>query len=358
MFTFQKLRFILLLLALGLVACKDKEHEAPEKFYDELKAKRASKVYKVKAGDTLSSIAKVHGHTYHDIARWNNIAPPYRIIAGQELQLFKKPYAKEQVSPLNKTKSPLAPKAKKKISKPPKYTSPDKTKSPLHLKQKSPTITPKNTVQGFSFDDYIVKKGDTLYSIGRHFKVDHYLITAANNILSPSQLHVGKKLKIPNIKQKHSEIKIAKNQLTITKNLRVNPQKTSIISNNNRNMLKFHCQWPVAGKILKVFSKTGNKGVEISGQIGQKVKAAASGKVVAVNTSLYGHGKFIVIKHNKLYMTAYSNNRRTLVKLGQKVKQGQVIAEIGQIGYKPPILKFEIRKNGKSIDPIRFLPRR
>ncbi len=123
-------------------------------------------------------------------------------------------------------------------------------------------------------------------------------------------------------------------------------------------MLKFYCQWPIDGKILKTFTKTGHRGIEISGYTGQKVKSVAAGIVVAVNASIYGYGKFVVIKHNNYYMSSYANNQRTLVKRGQMVKQGQVIAELGKIGYKAPLLKFEIRKTGKLINPMYFLPKR
>ncbi len=329
---FRTLRLLLLLAPLWIAACnKDKDY-SPEKFYDELRKQQATKSYTVKPGDTLSAIGARLGYSYRDIARWNNIDPPYQIMAGQELALLEPPRTTTEPSPLNNARSPLSP------------------------KPELPPPAPKKPPQSFTFQDYTVKKGDTLYSIGRHFKVDHYLISASNGITSPNQLYAGQKIKIPNIKQKHSEPQKAKNEIVITKNLRHFQQKTSIISNNKENMLKFYCQWPVRGKVLKSFSATGNKGVEIKGFAGQKVRAAASGEVVAVNASLFGHGKFIVIKHDKLYMTAYANNRRTLVKRGQRVKQGQVIAEIGQIGYNTPRLKFEVRKNGKPVNPMRFLP--
>lgn len=370
MFIFPKLRIILLLLPLWLIACKKDKDASPEKFYDELKtqqntakSQQSIKHYTVKTGDTLFSIGKKYNHSYLKIADWNNIQPPYQIVIGQKIKFLETPVKIQK--PL--TKSLSIPPQKSQLSKPTEIKSKIKLSQSqpkfLPLKQQPPKLElpqPKsqNEIKKFKFDAYIVKTGDTLYSISRNFGVDHYLIEAANKIHSPNQLYVGQKLKIPNIKQKHSEIKIAQTQLITIKNLGFKPQKSSIISNNNENMLKFYCHWPIEGKILKSFSKTGNRGIEISGKAGQKVRAVAAGQVVAVNSSLYGHGKFIVIKHNNLYMSSYANNRRTLVKQGQKVKQGQVIAEIGQIGYKKPLLKFEIRKNGKHINPIHFLPKR
>jgi lipoprotein NlpD len=322
---------LLLLLPLSLQACKKDKDYSPEKFYDQLKAKQAAKYYQVKAGDTLISISAKHGCHYQDIARWNNIEIPYEIVIGQSLKLFE-----DTPKPLPKTLSP------------PPLISPASPQVPFV----------KENLQAVTFVNYIVKKGDTLYSISRRFGVNSHLIATTNNLSALNQVNVGQKLKIPNTKQKHSTLNSADNQLIITKNLRFTPQKTSIISNNNENMLKFYCQWPINGKILKSFTKTGHRGIEISGYTGQKVRAVATGIVVAVNASIYGHGKFVVIKHNNNYMSSYANNQRTLVKRGQMVKQGQVIAELGKIGYKSPLLKFEIRKTGKLINPMYFLPKR
>lgn len=331
---FRNLPILLfLLLPLSLQACKKDKDYSSERFDDPLKAKQAANYYQVKAGDTLISISAKHGCRYQDIAHWNHIEIPYKIKIGQSLKLFE-----NTATPLLKT-----------VNLPPSLT-PRPQKSPIPIiKEKSQMIT---------FINYIVKKSDTLYSISRHFGVNSHLIATTNNLSALNQINIGQKLKIPNTKQKDSQLSSTENSLITTKKLRFNSQKTSIISNNNENMLKFYCQWPIDGKILKTFAKTGRRGIEISGYTGQKVKAVATGLVVAVNASIYGHGKFVVIKHNDHYMSSYANNQRTLVKRGQMVKQGQVIAELGKIGYKSPLLKFEIRRTGKLINPMYFLPKR
>ncbi|MCK5871505.1 MAG: LysM peptidoglycan-binding domain-containing protein, partial [Methylococcales bacterium] len=276
----------------------------------------------VKKNETLRKISAKYRCSYLDIARWNNIPPPYKIVLGQKLSVSKH-----------------APTAQKST-----VTHKRKIKS----SQKSAT--------GSRL--YLVKAGDTLYSIGRHFKINHKKIIAVNNLTLNNKLKAGQKLKIPNNKQKDSKKKIAKNATAQTRNMRFRTQKTSIISNDNENMLKFYCQWPIAGKIERNFSRTGKKGIEIRGYIGQKVNAVANGTVVAVNSSIYGHGKYVVIKHNNQYMSSYANNQRTLVRRGQKIKKGQLIAELGKIGYKPPLLKFEIISAGRSVNPLYFLPKR
>ncbi|MDQ7090933.1 MAG: M23 family metallopeptidase [Methylococcales bacterium] len=335
----RKLHLVLhLLLPLSLQACQKNETNAAETLAESSLAKQTIKYYNVKAGDTLINISVRYGCSYQDIARWNHIKPPYAIAIGQQIKLFK------TISSASIIQNKAAPTLLKSAAIP-----------TTTLTQKS---SPPRLRQNFNFVPYTIKKGDTLFSISRHFKVDRHLIAAANNLLALNKLNTGRKLKIPNTKQKHSEQELTYNQPPPIQNLRFNPQKTSIISNNNENMLKFYCHWPINGKILKTFSTTGHRGIEISGYSGQKVKAVANGIVVAVNASIYGYGKFVVIKHHNHYMTSYANNHRTLVKRGQIVKQGQVIAELGKIGYKAPLLKFEIRKAGKLINPMYFLPKR
>ncbi len=185
---------------------------------------------------------------------------------------------------------------------------------------------------------YKVKKGDTLYSIGFRSGHGYKRLARWNNIASPYTLYIGQKLKL-------------------SKPIRSQPKKKkkTIISTNNKKSLKFHWQWPVRGKILRNFYRTGNKGIDIAGKMGQKIKATESGVVVYSGSGLISYGKLLIIKHNYLYLSAYAHNRRLLVKEGQKVKKGQVIAEMGMGVHAKPSLHFEIRKNGKPVNPIQYL---
>lgn len=189
-------------------------------------------------------------------------------------------------------------------------------------------------------------------------KVSFAQLPARNDINSPNQVYAEKKLKVFKNKQKHSLQKPSQKQLKTAKIVRDNPQKTSIISINNKSMLKFYYHWPTEGKIIKNFSQTGGRGIEIRGKAGQAIKAAAAGKVVAVSPGIFGHGGFIVIQHHAQFLSSYANLRLSLVKNGQTVAPGQMIAEMGRVGHKPPSLEFEIRKNGKLVDPLRFLPKK
>ena len=111
------------------------------------------------------------------------------------------------------------------------------------------------------------------------------------------------------------------------------------------------------GKIIKTYWQSGKKGIDIAGSHGQIVTAAATGKVVYSGNGVLGYSNLVIIKHNELYLSAYSNNRQLLVTEGQQIKQGQAIAEIGINHNKPAFLHFEIRKNGKSVNPSQYLPK-
>lgn len=132
-------------------------------------------------------------------------------------------------------------------------------------------------------------------------------------------------------------------------------EKKLTISIDKEKVLKLNFQWPLKGKVVKKFSQSHDKGIEIAGKVGQPVAATEAGKVVYSGQGLLGYGNLLIIKHNDLYLSAYANNSRLLVAEGNLVAKGQVIAEVGQVGNKRPALHFEIRKNGKPIDPMTFL---
>ena len=115
--------------------------------------------------------------------------------------------------------------------------------------------------------------------------------------------------------------------------------------------------WPAKGKLVGAFSETANlKGIDIAGAAGEPVLASAPGRVVYAGTGLRGYGKLIIIKHNNIYLSAYAHNREILVKEGQQVAKGQKIAEMGNTDADQVKLHFEIRRLGKPMDPVRYLP--
>jgi len=114
--------------------------------------------------------------------------------------------------------------------------------------------------------------------------------------------------------------------------------------------------WPAKGKLLNGFSEPNSKGVDIAGKPGDPVVAAAPGRVMYTGTGIRGYGQLIVIKHEDGYNSVYAHNRRILVKEGQNVSRGEPIAELGATDSDQPKLHFEIRKSGKPVDPMKYLP--
>ena len=212
---------------------------------------------------------------------------------------------------------------------------------------------------------YIVERGDTLYSVGFRTGYGYKKIAAWNSIRSPYKIIVGKKLRLYSTWKKKSKWKPLnkkkiKKKTWVKKKTRIKKaaevkKKTKVKLNAHVKKLYWH--WPVKGKVASNFYSTDKKGINIAGKVGRKIRAAEAGVVVYSGSSLVGYGRLLIIKHNYLYLSAYAQNRRLLVKEGQKVKRGQVIAEMGVGVNAKPLLHFEIRRNGEPVNPIKYLPR-
>jgi len=116
--------------------------------------------------------------------------------------------------------------------------------------------------------------------------------------------------------------------------------------------------WPATGKVVATFNGTASKGVDIAGRVGDPVFASAAGRVVYSGEGIPAYGKLVIIRHNNTYLSAYAHNSQILVKEGQNVARGQKIAELGASGAKEAKLHFEIRRLGKPVDPLAYLPSR
>lgn len=117
-------------------------------------------------------------------------------------------------------------------------------------------------------------------------------------------------------------------------------------------------QWPTAGKVVETFDDPRNKGIDIAGVEGAPVQAAADGEVVYVGSAVRGYGNLVIVRHSDEFITAYAHNRKALVAEKQSVKRGQAIAELGRSDTDRPKLHFEIRHQGKPVDPLKYLPAR
>ena len=117
-------------------------------------------------------------------------------------------------------------------------------------------------------------------------------------------------------------------------------------------------RWPTSGRVIRGYSSSVHKGIDISGKRGDPIQAVAAGKVVYAGTGIVGFGELLIVKHNEIYLSAYGHNDRLLVAEGDTVRAGQKIAEKGSSGTDTVKLHFEIRREGKPVDPQRLLPRR
>ncbi|WP_085315041.1 peptidoglycan DD-metalloendopeptidase family protein [Derxia lacustris] len=116
--------------------------------------------------------------------------------------------------------------------------------------------------------------------------------------------------------------------------------------------------WPTGGRVIEGFDEARNKGLDLGGAIGDPVLAASDGKVVYAGNGLRGYGQLLIVKHNDNYLSAYAHNSKLIAQYGDSVKRGQKIAELGNSDSDRPKLHFEIRRQGKPVDPTRFLPAR
>lgn len=219
---------------------------------------------------------------------------------------------------------------------------------------------------------YIVKKGDTLYSIAFSAGRDFQQIASINNISKPYSIYPGQRISLvpSNNRQKKPAAPKQKKQAKTASNQTVDHKKKKAYGKHvNRNAEQpkspfpagvSKWRWPHQGKIVNKFSLAaeGNKGIDIAGNKGASIKAAADGKVVYTGDALRGYGKLVIIKHSESYLSAYAHNDSIKVKEQQWVKAGQLIAHMGNTGTDRTMLHFEIRYKGKSVDPLRYLPKR
>ncbi len=206
--------------------------------------------------------------------------------------------------------------------------------------------------------------GETLYSIAWRHGKDYKQLASWNNIRPPYTIYAGQRLRLtrPQVTSKTYTKKSANKPTDTSKKSK--PVKASNTSASKpvkkpSKPIKHDWSWPTKGKIISRYSTKvgGNKGIDIEGKPGQDVFAASAGKVVYSGNGLLGYGNLIIVKHSEQFLSAYAHNKKLLVKEGGSVKRGQKIAELGSTGTKTPKLHFEIRQNGKPVDPLKYLPK-
>ena len=225
---------------------------------------------------------------------------------------------------------------------------------------------------------YIVKQGDTLYSISRATGVNVDALKRTNNIADPTQLRVGQVLKLSGSSAAAGSVAAPSTQApeapssqpaspattdgsTATTGPAVTPPPTPAKPEQPApraaDASVINWAWPAAGEVIQAFS-TATKGIDIAGTPGDPVLAAADGKVMYSGNGVRGLGNLIIINHQNGFITAYAHNRTLLVKTGQDVKRGTKVAELGQTDTTSPRLHFEVRRQGTPVNPLQYLPAR
>ena len=277
------------------------------------RAQVADGSYRVESGDTLYSIAFKHGIDYRELAAWNGIASPYRINAGQELRLSAPP-APAGLQPGEAVTSAVA-----------DHAAPAAT-SPLASAPAAPQPTP-------------FPPGTTPTTT----------MPPPVESTAPTQKTAPSVAKIP-----------ATQPAPVPKSASASASAPHIeaapVPQLNAGGVAW--RWPADGKVVGTFfaGDQTKQGLDIAGKAGDPVRAAAAGEVVYSGNGLIGYGELVIVKHNANFLSAYGHNRKRLVKEGDKVTAGQEIAEMGSSSASRDELHFEIRKNGKPVNPLDYLP--
>lgn len=274
--------------------------------------------YTVRKGDTMFLIAYIIGKDVKEIASLNNMSEPYQLTVGQKLKTGKS--ATETVTVEEKVTVPVEPQVTyQQGANGTTYASDGNITGPVKAGAGSASVPVANNGVRAS-----VGTATTAASGG-------VVATAATAATAPA--------------------------VRATTATSPNYSSTNNVSAPASN---FKWQWPTAGRVVSGFSAAegGNKGIDIAGNKGQDVKAAAAGKVVYAGNALEGYGNLIIIKHNDDFLSAYAHNDSIKVDEQDTVSAGDTIARMGSTGTNGNKLHFEIRYKGKSVDPTRYLPRK
>lgn len=208
---------------------------------------------------------------------------------------------------------------------------------------------------------YRVRSGDTLYAIAWRYQLDYQSLARWNDISSPYIIHPGQELilvdpvYLPVDRQPQTSA-----TTPVARQVPVQPRKRDNKPKRKPDPPPGDFRWPTAGKVVREFkgSKSTSQGIDIAGKIDQPIYAAAGGRVVYSGDGLASYGNLIIIKHNEDYLSAYAHNSKLHVKEGESVAAGQLIAGMGLVNQNEARLHFEVRKQGRPVDPLKYLPER
>ena len=231
---------------------------------------------------------------------------------------------------------------------------------------------------------YRVKRGDTLARIAQHHHCSVRQLQAWNGLKPSSRLKLGQVLHVaspetvraanaaaaaakaaaasaPAVPLAAQQAPAATTSQATAQSATPSPAASAaeareVAQQTSRHANGVSLAWPAGGRVVEAFQPGETRGIEIGGKPGDPVRAAADGKVMYAGTGLNSYGSLIIVQHNKDFLTAYSHNRKLLVKIGDIVRQGQQIAEMGDENNSRVSVGFELRRDGKPIDPMPYLP--
>jgi len=211
---------------------------------------------------------------------------------------------------------------------------------------------------------YVVKRGDTLYSIALDHGADYREVAQWNGLDDATKINVGQLLRVKPAEDRRTQVgaarvpgRIESRPLDATAQpAPAAPERVEAKAVPSPQADAGAFVWPAKGKVIAGFAEPRSKGIDIDGKPGDPVVAAAAGRVTYIGTGIPGLGKLVVIKHDNGFITVYAHNREILVKEQQAVARGEKIAELGATDADRPKLHFQIRKGSAPVDPMRYLP--
>ena len=223
---------------------------------------------------------------------------------------------------------------------------------------------------------YIVEKGETLYGIALAFGQNWRDIATWNDLNDPNRIKQGQRLQVLPLNKSKAAIPIPLRATTVKPpdnrvEIEQNTDKDEQLVGESENLSDdlsleggkpitsaLGWAWPANGQVIEKFTDSNSKGISIAGLAGEDIYAVGDGKVVYSGNGLRGYGNLIIVKHAGEFITAYAHNKSIFVKEGEDVSKGQKIAEMGMSETNRPKLLFEVRKGGKPLDPLKYLPQR
>ena len=221
---------------------------------------------------------------------------------------------------------------------------------------------------------HVVRRGETLYSIAWAHGRDWRELARWNGLRPPYTIWPGQRLRVTPPRPRRPARKVRPRrekavehsatreagQIARARGAQAGQTQARQHDRGRAHRAAVRWRWPTTGRVIRRFDprSPGRKGIAIGGRFGQPVRAAADGRVVYSGSGLVGYGKLIIIKHDETWLSAYGHNSRLRVREGERVRAGQRIADMGRDGKGRALLHFEIRRDGRPVDPLRLLPRR